>query len=301
MIRRAIVNPHFLVAAMVLAVSAGALNVAISKMDIHLRKLAIEPANGMRLHTLPVETERWRRQGSDPPPLPAEALEELGTQNYISRGYVEKVREAGATARAFELHCAYYTGMIDPVPHVPERCFVGGGGMQIDGSVGVVTHVPLDLDRFAPDPTIDERVHGVIRRGRTGPYSDTPGVRVRMPRDIENLRLNITRFVDSNGVAVYAGYFFIANGGIAPRAEQVRLLAFRHEDRFAYYMKVQLTSTDVSSTAEMAELAASFLNEMLPELMLRAPDWIDVVEGRHPASAGLQERSASPAEPGLQG
>ena len=298
--RRAFINPHFLVAATILGLSAGALNVAISTMNIHLRKLPIEPASGLRLHTLPVETESWRRQGSDPPPLSAEALEELGTQNYISRTYVEKERAEGQP-RSFELHCAYYTGMIDPVPHVPERCFVGGGGMQIDGSVGVVTPVALNMDRFAFDPTVDTEIHGVIRRGRTGPYSETPGVRVRMPRELENLRLNVTRFVDSNGTAIYAGYFFIANGGIVPRAEQVRLLAFRHEDKYAYYMKVQFTSMDVSSPAEMAELAASFLDEMLPELMLRAPDWIDVVEGRGPASAGSQTEGASPVDPGSQG
>jgi len=82
----------------------------------------------------------------------------------------------------------------------------------------------------------------------------------------------------------YAGYFFIANGGIAPRAEDVRGLAFSSQATHAYYMKVQFTSGDVDDAAGLASLAGAFLDETFPDLMRRTPDWVDVTEGLHPAT-----------------
>ena len=81
---------------------------------------------------------------------------------------------------------------------------------------------------------------------------------------------------------IAAGYFFIANGGTVPRAGDVRSLAFGNQATHAYYVKVQFSSYDVESAEELAELAASFLDEAFPDLMRRVPDWVDVVEGTHP-------------------
>ena len=280
----------------VLVVAAASLNATLSAFDIHIQKLPIHPATGLTLPSLPSEVEGFRMV-YESPPMSKEIQSTLGTDNYLSRTYVEADPPEGQKARSVEVHTAYYTGMIDTVPHVPERCFVGSGEIAIDGRVGRPLRVPLDLDRFPIDPDIDQSVHGEIRRGRTSPSSSAPGVRVRLPSDIENLKMNVTPFVNSAGEHLYSGYFFIANGATVPRAQDVRGLAFNNQVTHAYYMKVQFTSFTVESAEELAELAAKFLNESFPDLMRRVPDWVDVAEGRHPATqrpAGDTGASASP-------
>ena len=284
----------FVVSIAVLLAGAGGLNAALRFMDIHLQKL---PIDGREVfHSLPKETDSWRQLGADPPPLSAEVIEQLGTENYVSRRYVEKDPPEGMEPRYFELHCAYYTGMIDTVPHVPERCFVGGG-MTIDGAAGAVVPIPIDLSLFPIDPTVPESLGGgEVRRGRTTLTSTRPGDRVRMPTNLDDLSLNVSVFNDPSGATLYAGYFFIANGAVAPRAENVRLLAFRHEDRYAYYAKVQLTSANVASPQELANMAADFLNEMLPDIMLRTPDWVDITEEQQRSAAHSRNPTENESE-----
>jgi hypothetical protein len=86
----------------------------------------------------------------------------------------------------------------------------------------------------------------------------------------------------ANGKDLYAGYFFVANGGCVARAEDVRLLAFDLRSTYAYYVKVQVTSQDVSSQEELAQAAASLLDELFGDLMLCTPDWVEVEAGRYP-------------------
>lgn len=278
----------------ILVAAAASLNATLSAFNIHIQKKPIYPESGLTLASMPREVPGFTLV-YEQPPLPKEIQKELGTDNYMTRRYVEADPADGAKPRSFEVHLAYYTGMIDTVPHVPERCFVGSGGFRIDALEGV-TPVPIDLDRFPLDPDVDHDLHGVIRRGRTGPDSDTPGLRVRMPLGIEHLKMNITRFADNEGRTTYAGYFFVANGGIAPRAEDVRGLAFSSQATHAYYMKVQFTSGDVADAAGLASLAGAFLDEAFPDLMRRTPDWVDVTEGRHPATRATTN---SPADSSL--
>lgn len=269
--------------------SAAALKATLDAFNFHIYKEAIRPANGLTLLSMPAEVEGFTLL-YESPPLSKEIENTLGTTNYLSRTYTEnEPRVEDERRRSFEFHTAYYTGMIDTVPHVPERCFVGSGAYNIDGKKGRTVRVPLDMSRFTPDPDVDQTIHGVILRGRTSPHSKNPGVRVRMPRDLENLTMNVTRFVDEQGNRLHAGYFFVANGGSVPRAGDVRSLAFNNQATHAYYLKVQFSSSDVEDADELAELIAAFLNETLPDLMRRVPDWVDVTEGRHPDIQGAEE------------
>jgi len=266
-----------------LALAAAALHAAIAATGAHVRKLALPAPAPLR--TIPARSESWERFGADPPPMPAEIVETLGTENYLTRRYIRVGSARAGRPEVFELHCTYFTGMADTVPHVPETCFVGGGMRVLRQSV--VVPVPIDLSRFPPDPTIDPDEFdpdefGVIRRGRTGPASPTPGVRVRMPFGLENLALRVTEFQTPEGDRLFAGYFFLANGWAVSDAIQVRLRAFDLTTDYAYYGKVQFTSPLVGSPEELADLAADFLNEMLPEIMLRVPDWVEVARGRYP-------------------
>jgi len=274
--------------------AAASLRATLEAFSIHIYKESIRPESGLTLPSLPQRVDGFTMV-YESPPLSKEIQSTLGTENYLSRVYAEAEPSGeGRDPRSFEFHTAYYTGGIDTVPHVPERCFVGSGNMSIDGRYGQEVAVPLDLSRFPVDPDVDAERHGEIRRGRTSPHSRSPGVRARLPRGVEDLTMNVTRFQDNDGKKLHAGYFFIANGKTAPRAEDVRGLAFSRDATHAYYMKVQFTSSDVADGEELAGLAARFLDETFPDLMRRTPDWVDVAEGRHPAT---RESSGSGAAP----
>ena len=263
------------VALAVLAASAAAVSVVIRVVGAELRKLPIQAPGGLRFHTLPENFGNWRMVSDDI--MSAEQAAELGSDNYISRVYKEVDAAGEFTGRIVRLHCVYYTGMIDTVPHVPERCMVGGG-MEYAGASQVVP-VPLDMSRLTRDPDAapgDADAPLMSRNTRVN-------TRVRLPRGVENLQMMVTPFRDSANKSMHwAGYFFIANGGVVASANDVRLLAFNLSDDYAYYAKVQFDSPSVKSADELAQLAASMLDELFPDLMQRVPDWVAVQEGLYP-------------------
>ncbi|HZW07254.1 MAG TPA: hypothetical protein VFF65_09025, partial [Phycisphaerales bacterium] len=126
----------------------------------------------------------------------------------------------------------------------------------------------------------DEQGH-VVHTGRTGRFSDAPNLRVRLPKGIEDLRMRFSTFKDKGDQQAVAGYFFMANGGFTPSPEGVRVLAFKLQDDYAYYLKVQVTTSGVDAQ-EAARLSASLVGELLPEIARCAPDWVEVESGNYP-------------------
>ncbi|MFI4917658.1 MAG: exosortase-associated EpsI family protein [Phycisphaerales bacterium JB060] len=267
--------------AIVLLIASGAvLGLSIRALDLYLQKSPIYPSTGLEMRDVPAESENWRRVGPDRFESP-EIEETLGTTNYVTRTYEEKNPE-GDVPRRIDVHLAYYTGSIDTVPHIPERCFVGGG-MQIGGGTKVVS-VPLDDSRWLPLRDAPESMEGrayttTLARGR---YSNRPGQRVLLPLDPRDLQLRVTEFSVPGAPSLYAGYFFIVNGEHRSSAEGVRLLAFDLKTDYAYYLKVQFNSQRVESAEELAEIGADLLDDLLGELMLCVPDWADVTTGAWP-------------------
>jgi hypothetical protein len=202
--------------------------------------------------------------------------------------YAEKVTDR--PPRRIQLHVAYYTGMIDTVPHVPDRCLVGGG-MSIVGGPWV-TPIPLRSDDWARSP--DSKADRPLLTTRLpNQRSEYGGRRVNLPYGLtpdEPLSLRISEYAAGNDPQgsgtparhLFAGYLFIANGGWVSSAEGVRFLAFNLTDDYAYYLKVQVGSADVSSPEELAEAAGSLLSDLLGELMTCVPDWPKVQRGEWP-------------------
>lgn len=286
------VGAHSLAAGLVglaiLGGSAGALDAALRAVEAILVKKEIHPPGGTKLHTLGERSDgssvrfgAFELAPAQPMRMSEEGMDELGTHNYVSQIYLERGGDGPPTS--FELHCAYYTGMLDQVPHVPERCLVGAGWLPAGRSRVVPVELAfdergLDPDAFVPAFGVDESAYGRVWAGRCPEVSR----RVRLPMNIEELRLMVTPFIDPAGNRVYAGYFFVANGSVYASAEDLRLKAIKLQDEYAYFMKVQFTSRDVDSPEGLAAVAGRFLDEALPSLMRRTPDWIDVVEGRLP-------------------
>ncbi|MEK6702544.1 MAG: exosortase/archaeosortase family protein [Planctomycetota bacterium] len=268
----------FVATLVVLATFSLGMSSLIDKMNIHTRKLPIYPKDGRLLSAIgPDVFPRWIAVGPDH--RESEEVEKtLGTSNYLTRTYVR--RERGATSHLLQLHAAYYTGKIDTVPHVPERCMVGGGFAIEAGPWRI--KLPLDQSRWWFDPRDPDSKALGYRKARLSDRSDSPGSSVTMPRDIETAEMQITQFVSPDGKRMYAGYFFIANGTVATTAEQVRLKAFDLTADYACYLKIQVSTDSVVSPQELAQEAASLLDDALPELMRCVPDWIDVQRGEYP-------------------
>jgi hypothetical protein len=300
-------QPAFLVALAVLAVGAVGMGSAIRMARIYLDKLPIypRPIDGQpheypegspTLLSLPTETRNWKAFGADR--VETEEVEEvLGTTNYLNRIYVEKNPREGKPPRAIDFHAAYYTDQIDTVPHVPDRCFVGGG-MQIGSAA---QFLPLNLDRSTWQTAADvpEQWKGRIFTARmSSDFGNGRGRRVRLPRDPEAIEMKTMEFIHpGSDRRIYAGYFFIANGGTVARAEGVRLLAFNLTDDYAYYLKIQFTSDRVESAEDLRDAATDLLNDLLPEIMLCIPDWIEVETGLWPPDNPRARAAASAPVP----
>ena len=252
--------------AVVMGGATVAFQATLSKLGLRLQKKPIYPADGRTLSSIPIDLLTWERVGRDHIEE-AEVQETLGTDNYVTRLYVRKTADEQGRQPGIRFHAAYYTGLIDTVPHVPERCFVGGGLQQSKDA----RMIPLPLnqrlwsrDLTEPDLLVTRASDGVRR--------------VRLPRDPEGIELRVSEFDVPGEKPLRAGYFFIANGGWKASAESVRLLAFNLHDEYAYYMKVQFTSSDYDSAEEFAAGAAELLDEMFGDLMLCVPDWVRVME-----------------------
>lgn len=281
----------------VLALSAVGMSAAVRHFKLYLRKLPIYAPDNRQLSSLAVDTASWVRVGGDH--RESEEIEQaLGTKNYVTRAYAMKGPDGQPTPKVLQLHCAYYTGMIDTVPHVPERCFVGGG-MQIGEFVGDLP-LPLNKDQWRADDEAPEVVKGQVWRVRSA-----GGQYPRLPFKPDTIQMRTSRFL-SGDHPLFAAYFFIANGGHVARAEGVRLLAFDLRDSYAYYMKVQVTTDRVTTGDELMKASASLLDELLGDVMLCAPDWVDVIKGDYPpdnpartggAGANDTHESAGPGNP----
>ena len=266
----------------VLALAGGTMEAVIASMDLYLRKLPIDPPGGRQTSAVPRETQHWVSVVADTVEK-SEIVDELGTTNYLNRVYREKLPEdSDETPRSLELHLAYYTGMIDTVPHVPERCFVGAG-WDLKTRPRVVD-LPLDTSGWVEDTGAPESPKGVVYTTRLpNRWSDTPGTRVRLPRGAENTQMLVSEFQHrSGGPSLWAGYFFIANGGLASRAEGVRALAFELDQDYAFYLKVQFSMSGIESAEELADVAGSVLDDLYGEIMRCVPDWVAVEQGTYP-------------------
>ena len=236
--------------------------------DVHLIKKAVPLRSS--LDSLPIRIGTWEKFGNDAE-YGAADIESLGTDIVLTRMY----RQDG-TDVILELHVAYYTGKIDSVPHVPERCWATSGleatmaPSHFDLNVGKswrVDQETLHVASSSPYPIVN-RKHPVTGRDEI----------VFMP--VGDVVMRATEFQDPKNPneRLVGGYFFIANGSLTPSAFGVRGVAFNRSVEYAYYCKVQLNyigkvnqGEDLIST--FIPVATDFFEVLLPELMVRLPEW----------------------------
>ncbi len=263
-----------------LAGSALGFRAAVDRLNVFLKKESVPLRES--LDSLPISLGAWRRVGEDVR-YPSDVETELGTKQYLVRTYE---REVESGTERVQFHVAYYTGLIDAVPHVPERCW-GAAGM-------IMTEQPhtVALD-------VNSSAFGVstVANAATGLPYPTATVLDPVTRKESVVYLPIGPWADSVTEfqqegdprhRVMGGYFFVANGRMTSSPYDVRNLAFDLTDRYAYFCKVQCTlalPADAATDEHFGRVVGDFITAAIPEIMRCLPDWPQW-EARTPAPPG---------------
>lgn len=252
----------------ILVVGAVGFRLLVSQLNIHLMKEAVDLRRP--LDSIPTKLGRWERVGADSV-FSSTLIEELGTRRYLDRVYAV---DGDPAKGAVHVHIAYYTGTIDAVPHIPERCWAVGGLELTRNSEG--TPIAVDQSAWRPangDGSSRYRVT-TVKDPVTADLED-----VTMP--VGDLSLTTIEFQDPKQPKrrQVGGYYFIANGALARTSYDVRAMAFNLTDRYAYYCKIQLMKSGLVEDADGSLLepfksdAAEILTALTPQLMRCLPDW----------------------------
>jgi hypothetical protein len=241
-----------------------------------------------QLTTLPNTKDHWEFFKADE--LPPEIVDELGTTDYISWWYRDTSMPENTPGSIVRLHVAYYTGLVDTVPHVPDRCFVAGG-VEHNGLFD--QPVALDPARFTAHT--DGGYTAMTVPHQRGYAATLPAVEVHLPdRDLTTKRFT---YRPPNSDDQHVSYFFIANGKFLSSPNQVRLLGFDFRDRYSYYCKVEVQVVGVDDPAEVQRRTTDVLNVFLPEVLACLPDWREVQAGQWPPTPDSTPHADAEASP----
>jgi hypothetical protein len=260
-LKRAFSQPSFLVVAGILLIAAAGLNGATRFMQLHFRKLPVPMQK--ELADFPTRLGPWRQVSIDVP-LSHDFEEVLQTKKYIFRTYVdtrifpdaeldkifkdkspnqcdeESNRLVGRNDQGVvRLMLTYYTGLVDTVAHVPDRCMTAGGY----------------------EPTRYETP-------KWNALKDLPGD--GMVRFIVFEDMTTT----SRGVPQNVSYFFNCNGEYTNDSIRVRTRLADLFQRYGYYMKIEthMIKTDGDNAARVKN---DLLSYALPVLKDFLPNWDD--------------------------
>jgi hypothetical protein len=271
-------QPRFLVAAGLLLVCAVGFNAAAQALQLHFRKQRLE----LRVPALDDKSAgvkrvlggHWVQVGEDRP-MSADLEKTLGTTQYLNRVYVDSraarkspaelaAMTPDALNRVFQglasqpeaivrLHVAYYSGLVDTVAHVPDRCMVADGFRPTNPDV-----LPLSVPAPASGGAPRELSYRFIT------FEDTTA------------QARVTRNV---------GYLFHVNGEYTPAPLDVRKRLQKLTERFGYYAKVEVMTeqtgkADPAAAAKSVKVMNEFLAATLPEVERCLPDWAAATTGQ---------------------
>lgn len=282
--KQALKRPGFLAVLLVLLLGAVGINAATSALHLFFRKEPLALRSPQGLNALPTRIGDWIAV-PDEHPLDADTEHSLNTDKYLFRDYVDLSAVSTAIDRSrveaeikamgslndnevntklnefrrknlnsvLRLAVTYYTGKVDTVPHVPERCMVADG--------------------FQPSKWVTPKWH-------LGDYS--PG----NPRDVT------VRFIDFEDQTSRGAqnrcvtYFFHANGRYEEDPNEVRRRLQDLRTKYAYFAKIEvltLLPTPLKEALDSerqqqkardaaAEAVQRFLTVSLPEVEKLLPD-----------------------------
>ena len=267
------IRPVFLALLATTAIGGLGLRAAMRSLDVYLRKEPI--LLRADFGSIPTTLGRWQKLGEDQR-LDSAMVESLGTDKYLTRNYA---LDGDASKGVLSLHLAYYTGMIDTVPHIPERCWGAGGLVQLGDPKTVGLSLPILANSEAGGPSNASTGLKYPMASLADPVTQQVE-QVALPVGEAAMTVSTFQEARSSRVEQLGGYMFIANGRMTPSTFGVRALAFNLTDRVAYYCKVQFSARypvgDTPSAVVFKAQAEDFLTQLLPHLMRRLPDWPSV-------------------------
>ncbi|MEO7134549.1 MAG: hypothetical protein ABI024_10040, partial [Vicinamibacterales bacterium] len=256
--RRVLRQPTFVAAVVVLLTAALGLNASVQFMKLHFKK---EPMPLSReLGSISDRFGTWVQVSQDQA-LDKEMQDELATDKYIFRDYADTKLLGADVAEQFKdksveerrglagekrrrnaasivsMSVTYYTGMVDTVAHVPDRC--------------------VTADGYEPKSYITPK--WPIAR-------DLP--RARKP-DGDNVEVRYINFEDQTGtsnVPRSITYFFHCNGGFVSDPLGVRRRLANLFETKGYYCKIEVMTT-IRDEAESARVMTDFLTNAMPEII----------------------------------
>ena len=279
-------QPRFIVAATFLLISAVGLNAATTFLKLHFRKVAVPlPVKSLSDETegLPDRLGPWAQALPDEP-LNPDMEDALGTRQYVYRRYIDTRLDprAGNVLHAptkkerddrytdfLNLHAqdakgrplvpmltvgiTYYTGLVDTVAHIPERCYVANGFEEVTKDVETMP---------------------------AGGFADGKA------RDVKFTFINFDDQTNQEH-GVFVAYFFQVNGKYTEDPIEVRKTLQDLTEKYGYYAKVEIkaASNDTARSptpeyrAAVENAIKDFIGAALPELEKRLPDWQRVKAG----------------------
>ncbi len=261
----------FMVIIALLSTAAVGFQIGVQQLNIYLHKEAVYPRRDLAV--IPTLAGKWQSIGEDKR-MDKAGVEALGTEIYLNRTYDDQL----SSTPAVQLHIAYYTGQIDAVPHVPDRCMVAGGFVPLTAEpINIPFDVGASLWKADPEYALDETPYPFVTKKNRVTGKDEI---IHMPLGEFEIRTTQFSHPQLGDDQVFAGYFFVANGKTTAYPERIRLLAFDPSSKYAYYCKIQLTirGSQNFTVDDFRILISELLSELMPEIMACLPDWPEVTE-----------------------
>ena len=247
---RGLMGGHFLIAAGILLVAALGWNAASHFLQLHLAKKPVPPPPGTvvvhyQLKNFPKTLGPYTLIEESAVPLKEDVLETLGTAGNPNNWYYMAVYEDKLTKEQMRLDVTYYTGLLDAVPHVGERCIVAGGG------------------------TIRSDLSG------TRTLSLTQG-----PQEWRQLPMYRTAYEITQGMntaQLFQYHVFSMNGEPTESWEKVRLELALPRVKYCFFAKVQTAPMASNLTAQASdEMTRRFMDRAMPAVLRFLPTRRDI-------------------------
>ncbi|HSI36916.1 MAG: hypothetical protein ACAI43_21540 [Phycisphaerae bacterium] len=268
--RTSLRRPGFWVVAGILLVGAVGLNAATAVMKLYFKKEPLPLRSAEGLLALPREMGSWVMV-PESHTVDADLVQALGTDRYVFRKYVDTsakkkngqpvatredvigLKDLSPKDRAarlnqwsidnpgswIELAVTYYTGKVDTVPHVPERCMVAAGWLDVYSNV-------FDWRFAGPEAAAGTAASAA---SSSGAASLPAGERVVPVRFIDFQSTDGKQQLRSRFVT----YFFHANGQYMQDVNQVRSTLQRLDTKYGYFAKVELMVPLATPAKESAD------------------------------------------------
>lgn len=250
--RRA-VSARYLACLGVLVVSAVGMQLLAARMRWFLNKEALPLKRPLSLLDQSRLLPDYRLAAIQPPPLDEDLIENLGTREYLNWYLEDRRRSPSDPTYLARLFITYYTGKPNLVPHNPKECLAAGGWTLVDEQIE----------------------HFAIRR----PGDGVERIPVSVLQFEPPARGDVAQVGNEAVPRLTVVYFFYANGHYATSRSGVRMAIYDPRDRYAFYMKVEISFSDASgrrlpAARQATEAARRLLEKLMPILWEdHLPDW----------------------------